>query len=79
MSHKDPHHVSRVRYQRRVERYVSEYLALPTTELEQDIANYEADVGKFQLFLARIGLIHEPAETAARRVVLNSRKVYRHE
>ena len=47
MSHKDPHHISRVRYQRRVERYVTEYLTMSTTELERELADYEADVGKF--------------------------------
>ena len=58
---------------------MTEYLTMSTTELERELADYEADVGKFELFLTRIGLVHEPAEVAARRAVLKSRKVYGHE
>ncbi|HIG97489.1 MAG TPA: hypothetical protein HA230_04050 [Candidatus Aenigmarchaeota archaeon] len=73
MSHRDPYHISRVRYQRRVDSYKDRVAVMTDDDIGIKLADYKADVGRIDIFLARIGLIREPAHIAAYRLELDTR------
>lgn len=68
MPHRDPEHVYRVRYSRHVDRFRHHAATMTYDELSRIIKDYEDDVGRFELVLGRLGLIHEPAHIAAYRL-----------
>lgn len=74
MPHRDPRRISTFRYQRRVDRIRHYATNMTCDELSRVIKEYEDDVGRFELILASLGLVNEPAYIAAYRLELADKK-----
>lgn len=83
MPHRDPDHVSMLRYRRRVDRYSEHARVMTDDHMRGRVEKYENDIrsgwfGWLQLGLEYAGLLHPPADVKAFRRELHERSYKKH-